>query len=276
MNTRDEIARANRQMWEAEVTKGCGFTTPWLDLDISLLRRYARGEIDSLPEPLTSLSPSWVLADVEDKDVLCLASGGGQQSAVFGLLRAKVTVADLAAGQLAGDRQAASRYGYRVDVLQADMRNLSCIRDESFDLVYQADSFAYIPDVRQVYCEVGRVLKTGGLYRAKHSQPAVHFVCWDGARYSVTTPYTENVDRREDGGIEFRHYLDDIFGGLGDAALELEEVVDVGRHMKPDPTAAPGSWAHQERYVGGGFVIVARKRAAPISRVAPPSQDNKD
>jgi len=37
--------------------------------------------------------------------VLCLASGGEQQSAIFGLLGADVTVLDLCAQQLAGDRQ---------------------------------------------------------------------------------------------------------------------------------------------------------------------------
>jgi SAM-dependent methyltransferase len=259
MSTPDEAAVANRKLWEEEVKRGCGYTVPWLDLDVALLQKFARGEVESLPEPWTCISPSWVLADVKDKDVLCLASGGGQQSAVFGLLGARVTVADLTEGQLRGDQRAADHYGYQVRVLQADMRDLSCLADDSFDLVYQPDSFSYVPEVRRVYAEVSRVLHSGGIYRTKHYQPAVHFVDWDADGYRIAQSYTETIYRRDDGGIEFRHYLDDIFNGLSDADLSLKQVIDLGRDKIPDPAAAPGSWPHQESYVGGGFVIVAKK-----------------
>ncbi len=259
MNIRDEVAVANQTLWEAEVQKGCGFTIPWLDLDVALLRQYANGELENLPEPLTGLGPPFVFADVADKDVLCLASGGGQQSAVFSLLGARVTVVDLTEGQLRGDRAAAAHYGYEVTALQADMRDLSCLNEDAFDLVYQADSIAYVPDVREVYGEVARVLRPGGLYRVKHYQPAIHFVEWDGEDYRITKPYAERVDRREDGGIEFRHYMDDIFNGLLEVGLSLQHVMDWGRHNRPNAEAPPGSWAHQDPYIGGGVIIVARK-----------------
>jgi len=259
MDIQDEIAAANQRLWEEEVKKGCGFTIPWLDLDVSLLRRYARGELESLPGPLACMSPPGVFADVEGKDVLCLASGGGQQSAVFGLLGAKVTVVDLAEGQLRGDRQAAAHYGYEITVFQADMRDMPCIGDGSFDVVFQADSMGYVPDVREVYAEVARVLRTDGIYRVKHYQPAVHFVSWDGNAYCITKPYAERVERREDGGIEFRHYMDDIFGGLPEAGFSLRQVLDLGQNRRPPPGAVPGSWSHQDPYIGGGFVIVATK-----------------
>jgi SAM-dependent methyltransferase len=241
------------------VKKGCGYTIPWLDLNVSLLGQYASGELDSLPEPLDCLSPPSVFADVEGKDVLCLASGGGQQSAVFGLLGARVTVVDLTEGQLRGDRRAAAHYGYEVTTCHEDMRDLSCIADDCFDLVYQAPSLCYIPHLCAVYAEVNRVLRTGGLYRAQHHQPAIFFAGWDGEGYRITEPYVERVLRRDDGGIEFRHYMDDIFGGLVNLGFSIKQVVDVGRHREPDPDAAPGSWAHQKSYVGGGFVFVAAK-----------------
>ena len=263
MSMNDEVAVANRRLWEEEVKKGCGYTIPWLDLDIALLRRYARGGLERLPEPLECLSPFSVFAGVEGKDVLCLAAGGGQQSAVFGLLGARVTVVDLAEGQLSGDRKAAAHYGYEVTTLHADMRDLSRIDDGSFDLVYQAPSLCYIPDIRQVYGEVSRVLRPGGRYRAQYHQPAIFFAGWDGEGYRITEPYAERVLRRDDGGIEFRHYMDDIFGGLVDAGFSLRRVVDKGRYRQPDPQAPPGSWEHQDAYVGGGFVVVAEKDKDP-------------
>jgi 2-polyprenyl-3-methyl-5-hydroxy-6-metoxy-1,4-benzoquinol methylase len=52
-----------------------------------------------------------LLGDISGKRVLCLAAGGGQQSAAFGLLGADVTVFDLSDEMLARDQAAASRYG---------------------------------------------------------------------------------------------------------------------------------------------------------------------
>ncbi len=260
MHMMDETAVANQQLWETEVQKGCGYTVPWLDIDITLLRRFANGELAALPEPMDCLSPPALFRNITGKDVLCLAAGGGQQTAVFGLLGANVTVADLTAGQLRGDEQAATHYGYPITCIQADMRDLSVLDDGSFDLVYQADSFSYVPDVRQVYCEVARVLRPNGLYRTKHYQPVAHSVEPNGQQYQIARPYAQKIYHREDGGIEYRHYMDDIFGGLLEAGLLLKKVIDTGRNKHPQAT--PGSWTHQDAFVGGGFIIVAAKPAA--------------
>lgn len=260
MIPRDEIAVANQQLWEEEVRKGCGYTTPWLDLNLTLLRQYIDGKVEILPEPLTCLFPASFFADVAGKQVLCLAGGGGQQSAVFSLLGARVTVVDLAEGQLAGDRKAAAHYGYEVTTAQADMRDLSCLADQRFDLVYQPNSLAYVPDVREVYAGVVRVLKPGGLYRVVVSQPVTHFVEWDGRAYCITRPYSECLKRRADGGIEFRHYMDDIFNGLLDAGFSIQRIHEApyARHPIEDQ---PGGWEYERSYVAGEFAIIARKTA---------------
>jgi len=258
MKIRDEVASANELHWEKMVREGCGFTIPWLNLDPDLIRQYARGELDPVPEPLTEMSPHNVFADVEDRNVLCLACGGGQQSAVFALLGARVTVVDLAQGQLDGDRKAAEYYGYEITTIHSDMRDLSCLSDGSFDIVY-GTAMCYVPDTWQVYSEVARVLSPGGLYRTDWHQPAVHFATWDGDGYRITKPYSEKVDYREDGAIEFRHYMDDIFNGLLDVGLSIRQVDDLSRYQKLNPQSPPGTWTHERAYVGGEFVVVAQK-----------------
>lgn len=259
MLTTDPIAAANQALWEREVKKGCGYTMPWLDLDVELVRRYAQGRLDPAPYPLYETYPPELLANVAGQDVLCLASGGGQQSAIMGLLGARMTVVDLAQGQLEGDQKAAAHYGYPVTTVQADMRDLSCLPEAAFDLVYQAESLSYVPDVRQVYGQVARLLRPCGLYRVKHSQPAIHRVTWDGQGYRIDRPYAERVYQRPDGGIEFRHYMDDLFNGLLDAGLSIRRVYEAPYARRPDPDAVPGTWDHEMAYVAGGFVIVARK-----------------
>lgn len=250
---------ANQAMWEAEVQKGGGYTQPWLDLDVAVLQKLAAGELDPAPEPLYELFPYHLLQDVVGKDVLCLAAGGGQQTAVFGLLGANVTVVDLTRGQLDGDKKAAEHYGYPITAIQADMRDLSALSTNAFDLVFQADSLAYVPDLQQVYDGVARVLRRGGLYRVKHSQPAVHCTEWNGRYYTISAPYAETVKHRADGGIEFRHRMDDIFNGLLDAGFTIQRVYEAPHYLQDYDKAEPGSWDHETRYVAGGFAIVAQK-----------------
>ncbi|MFQ6041867.1 MAG: class I SAM-dependent methyltransferase [Candidatus Poribacteria bacterium] len=219
-----------------------------------------------MPEHLSDIYPANVLAGVEGKDVLCLASGGGQQSAVFGLLGARVTVLDLTEGQLEGDRRTAAHYGYGLTTIQGDMRDISCLADESFDLVYQGNSMAWVPDVRQVYLGVARVLRPGGLYRVDFTNPATEFVdwnAWDGAGYRITVPYavTEKIERPDKNGpdsIQFRHYMGDIFNELLEVGLSIQQVKDSPHYFRQNAEARPGSWDHSLMYLGG-FAIVAGK-----------------
>jgi len=262
----DKIATINKRHWEWAVKKGIGFTVPWLDLDPTLLRQYVSGELQTVPEPLNDMYPSNVLAGTEGKDVLCLASGGGQQSAVFGLLGARVTVLDLTEGQLEGDKTAAAHYGYELTTIQGDMRDLSLLSDESFDLVYQGNSMAWVPDVRQVYLGVVRVLRTGGVYRVDFSNPATEFVdfnSWDGEGYRITVPYaeTKRIERPDIDGedsIQFRHHMRDIFNGLLAVGLSIQQVQDSPHYFQQNAEACPGSWDHSLMYQGG-FAIVTRK-----------------
>lgn len=264
MSKQDEIASINKKHWEKMVKQGCDLTHPWLNLDRDLVHKYAKGQLVSIPEPLVDMYPASVLANVEGKDVLCLASGGGQQSAVFSLLGARVTVLDLVEGQLQGDRRAAENYGYKVTTVRADMRDISCINDESFDLVYQASSMAYVPNVHEVYSGVVRVLRVGGIYRVNFTNPAIEFVdCedWDGEGYRICRPYTEKIRRRNDGAIEFRHYLRDIFNGLLAVGFSIRQVEDNNPlDTRADPKAKPGSWRHYLSYIVGFTIVAVKER----------------
>jgi SAM-dependent methyltransferase len=266
MSRRDEIAAINERHWEWAVEKGAGCTIPWLDLDLALLRCYADGELSPVPEQLTWIYPPDVLVGVRGQDVLCLASGGGQQSAVFGLLGARVTVLDLTEAQLEGDRCAAAHYGLDLTTIRGDMRDLSCLADESFDLVYQGNSMAWVPDPKQIYVGVARILRPGGVYRVDFANPATEFMdltAWDGEGYRITVPYAETVmiEHPSDGGpdsIQFRHHMGSIFNGLLAVGLSIEQVQDSPQYFRQTVEAPPGSWDHWMMYCGG-FAIVARK-----------------
>ena len=171
-----------------------------------------------------------VLGDVEGKNVLCLACGGGQQSTVLSLLGGHVTVVDFAQGQLAADREAAAHYGYEVRTIHGDMRDLSCLEAGFFDVVW-GTATCYVPSIREVYTQVARVLKAGGLYRTDIPNPATVAIEWDGEGYRISKLYAEDVIVRDAGVYEFRHYFDDIFNGLFDLSIRSPQKEDLTIHI---------------------------------------------
>lgn len=270
MSELDEIARCNQQFWNKAVTEEGGCTRPWLDLNKETLYAFAEGKMEVLSEPYIYIYPQHIFSGIAGKDILCLASGGGQQSVVFGLLGAQVTVLDLTEGQLEGDRKAAKHYGYEITTVQGDMRDLSVFADESFDLVYQAISVVFVPDVRQVYREVARILKSGGLYRVGHCNPAVQLVeesSWNGKGYLIASPYAGGqIEDEEDISVEFRHLLSDIFNGLIEVGFVIQGVWEDPRHILHNTKAKPGSYDHMLTYVQHHFAILAQKSKGDKTR----------
>src|ERR671914_112337 len=116
----DEVAAFNQARWRALAEADALFTRPALNLD----EASARAKVD----------PDGWLGPLEGKRVLCLAGGGGQQSAAFALLGARVTVVDLSDAQIERDVQVAAHYGFDIQTLQADMRDLSALAEAAFDV----------------------------------------------------------------------------------------------------------------------------------------------
>ena len=178
----DEIAQYNVERWQALADADALFTRPRLDLTIESAREF--------------LDAEGVLGEVAGRAALCLASGGGQQSAAFALLGADVTVFDISAAQLERDQQAAAHYAKSVRTVQGDMRDLSALAPASFDIVYQPFSIGYVPEVQTVFAQVARVLRPGGIYYVATDNP---FFCgmsatdWNGEGYLLKAPYVDET-----------------------------------------------------------------------------------
>jgi len=259
------------RFWEEEALGGGMYTVPWLDLSRQCLEAYVAGAAE--PAEARWVPERAMLRDVAGKDVLCLASGGGQQSVAYGLLGARVTVVDISEAQLNSDRVAAAHYGYDVQTVKADMRDLSCLAAASFDLVYQPISICFVPEVREVYREVHRMLRPGSLYSVSHCNPATYPTCfegggngWDGTGYRIAEPYaggpimmsgdgTENMRLGEPTG-EYRHLLSDIFDGLLECGFVISAVAESPRHLPPHLPGRPGSSEHFWAYVAQYFTVI--------------------
>jgi len=280
MYIRDEIAERTLELMRQEVQNGADFTVPWLDLDVEAYRAYREGKTSLLPTPYCDDHVHrMMMQNVQGKHVLCLAGGGGQQSAVFSLLGADVTVLDLTPEQLEADERAAERYGYTVRTVQGDMRDLSTLPTAYFDRVYQPISTLYVPDLRKVNSGVARILKPGGLYFSCYVLPLLMMAenkGWDGRGYTlyITEPYVHGaILETKDGKMnlkegesfsEFHHLFSDILNGLVE---ELFIIRAVWENPRPDRGAPleelePGSEAHRARFIPRGLALVA-ERAGP-------------
>jgi SAM-dependent methyltransferase len=251
------------------VEEGCGYTVPALALSRELIEEYIAGRRDDLPGIEDAMEPRILLTEVKDKEVLCLASGGGQQSAVFGLLGARVKVLDICEGQLEADRTAARHYGYEVKTVKGDACDLSAFGDASFELVYQPGGINWMPEVRPIYREVFRVLHPGGRYRIAIMNPAVLLTEWDGSGYRIVERYQGGPVLRNSAGIEnmdegaptgdHRHLLRDSLGGLLEVGFVIRHLAEVPRALRDPVPGEPGSWAHAECFLGVEIDVVAEK-----------------
>jgi len=200
--------------------------------------------------------------------VLCLASGGGQQAPLFASLGLKVVSVDLCLEQLRKDQSVARRQHLEIDCVQADMLDLSCLYGRRFDLVYQAVSACYVPDVYGVYCEVAKVLRPGGLYRVEHWNPLhlqlAEIAPWSGQAYQIARPQQRGVPIwwRSTGPeapacVHFIHTLGDLLGGLCDAGFAIVAFGD--DRYDAEAGAGPGSDAHLACFIPPFLSVLARK-----------------
>ena len=243
----DELAKFNRERWNALVKAGVAYSRPLLDLTAEKARMWIDNE--------------GLLGDVAGQRVLCLANGGGQQSACFALLGAQVTVLDLSDAQLQRDREAAAHYGLQIETVQGDMRDLSCFEAGSFDLVAHWYSINFVPDPRQVFAQVARVIKPGGIYKMQCSNPhrfSLNDVnSWNGKGHELIRPYGDGEVMFEDvnwdvydaqgnmqravGPREFAHTWSTLMNGLAEHGFVITHF---NEYIKPDVNPEPGSWAH--------------------------------
>lgn len=232
---------------------------------------------DDFANPLPAVDPKgWLGDSIQGWRMLCLAAGGGRQSALFAAAGAEVTVVDISPAMLARDRQVAIERGLRVRVIEGSMDDLSMLGAEEFDAVVQPVSTCYVPDVMAVYREVARVVRAGGLYISQHKTPTSlqTSIKPSGQHYALEEPYYREgplppaspCRTREPGTLEFLHRWEELIGGMCRAGFVIEDLTEP---LHADAQAEVGTFAHRAQYVAPYVRIKARKRSS-----GPPTRAN--
>lgn len=220
-----DVAEHNRQAWNKESLEECDWSIP---VDAETIARARAGDWGVILTPKKTVPRKWFPESLAGVEVLCLASGGGQQVPVLAAAGAQVTSLDLSDEQLAKDRMVAEREGLEIAIEQGVMTDLSRFEDESFDLVFHPASNCFIPDVNPVWRECHRVLRPGGALLSGVMNPSFYLFDHDEAEktgvlevkfplpYSDLTSLTEEERKRTlavRNTLEFGHCLDDLIGG---------------------------------------------------------------
>jgi SAM-dependent methyltransferase len=226
-----DVREYNRSAWDKEVERGNEWTRA-VSTEVIDAARQNRWEV-----LLTETKPvprEW-FPDLNALDVLCLASGGGQQAPILAAAGARVTVFDNSPKQLEQDRQVAEREGLSLVTIEGDMADLSSFADESFDLIFHPCSNLFIPDVLPVWKEAFRVLRRGGVLLAGFVNPVIYLFDHRLDERKVlqvrhTLPYSDLhsltkeecrqlIEKGEP--LEFGHTLADQLGGQTDAGFVI-------------------------------------------------------
>jgi SAM-dependent methyltransferase len=227
-----DVHAHNAAAWDREVAGG---DNPWTrPVGPEVIAAARRGEWSVVLTENNPVPRAW-FPPLEGADVLCLASGGGQQGPVLATAGARVTVLDASAAQLAQDQLVAQREGLPLRLEQGDMADLSRFGDASFDLVFHPVSNCFARDVTVVWREVARVLRPGGVLLAGFLNPDLFIFDLDaadrGELHPVNAlPYSDlthlppdRLQQRIAAGetLEFSHTLADQIGGQLAAGLMI-------------------------------------------------------
>ncbi len=231
MKRETELRDYNREAWNRQVATGNRWTVP---VGPEVIASARRGEWSVVLTPHKPVPREW-FGDLSGKDVLGLASAGGQQGPVLAAAGARVTVFDNSPSQLGQDRKVAEREGLSIRLVEGDMRDLSAFADESFDLIFHPCSNGFVNEVRPVWREAFRVLRPGGVLLSGFSNPIVYLFDPDLEKqgvmqlkyrmpYSDLTSLSEEECRRyTDAGepLCVAHSLEDQIGGQLEAGFLL-------------------------------------------------------
>lgn len=249
-----DVVKHNEEVWDAEVEGGENEWT--LPVGPEKIAEARKGEFELILTPHIPVPADWFPADLNGVDVLCLASGGGQQVPILAAAGATVTSFDNSRKQLEQDLLVAEREGLEITTVRGDAADLSAFSDESFDLIFHPVSNCFMPDVEAVWREAARVLRKGGEMLA-----GFH----NGFFYVFDQLKAEN-----EGVLEVRHRLP--YSDLEDLEKEeLEQFIEKGYALEYGHTLDQqiGGQIRAGFVINGFFEDYFSDEATPLNKYCP-------
>jgi SAM-dependent methyltransferase len=241
-----DYLKHNKAAWNKQVDENNRWTVPVTHDEIENARQ---GSWQVVLTPWIPVPRQW-FGDVKNKSILCLASGGGQQTPILAAAGANVIVFDLSPKQLQQDKMVAEREGLSIKTVEGDMANLEVFDDSTFDLIFHPVSNCFVPDVLPVWKECSRVLKKGGVLLAGFANPALYLFDESDPDKEVklevvnSIPYSDEESlsdemkiryEKEGYPLEYGHSLNDLIGGQLQAGFYIDDFYEDKHHDMESP-----------------------------------------
>lgn len=223
------ILEQNSRAWDRYAEENIEWSIPVSSEEIELARN---DDWQVILTPIKPVPRDW-FGDIRGKDILGLASGGGQQIPILAAAGANVTSFDNSAKQLEKDKFVAEREGLKIRLEKGDAADLSRFADESFDLIFHPCSNCFIKNILPVWRECFRVLRRGGVLLSGFNNPIIYIFDRFAEERGVLElrhklPYSdmENLSEAEKNemiekseAFEFSHTLETQIGGQIEAGF---------------------------------------------------------
>ncbi|BBM85512.1 class I SAM-dependent methyltransferase [Candidatus Uabimicrobium amorphum] len=229
-----DIVHHNSGAWDQQSKQGSRWSQPVTSKEIEAARN---GEWNVILTPNKNVPHCW-FDSLPGKNLLGLASGGGQQIPILSAAGARVTSFDNSQEQLDKDQNVAQQNSLEIKCIRGDMANLSVFADNHFDIIFHPVSNVFVQDLRPVWQECFRVLKNGGRLLSGFMNPS--FFLFDHSHADKTgelkvrfrLPFSDIDDLSEQEvqslvdknvPLEFGHTLEQQIGGQLQAGFLLKD-----------------------------------------------------
>jgi SAM-dependent methyltransferase len=227
------IVEYNKEAWENWVEKNCVYTVP---IDHESIEKARNNDLQIQLTPKIIVPKDW-FGNIINKEILCLASGGGQQGPMLAAAGANVTVFDNSPSQLEKDKYVARRENLNMKYVQGDMKDLSLFKDNAFDIVFHPVSNCFVENIEIVWKECFRVLKNNGRLLSGFVNPIVYIFDFNKydrektveVRYKIPYSDIEQLPKDEldkkiksKDPLEYGHSLDSQIGGQIKAGFTIK------------------------------------------------------
>ncbi|MFV0400502.1 MAG: class I SAM-dependent methyltransferase [Oscillospiraceae bacterium] len=229
-----DYVKYNEDAWDSYAQQDDIWTRPVTPEEFEAAKN---GALELYLTPAKTVPRDWY-PPLSGRDVLGLASGGGQQGPVFAAHGANVTIMDISDNQLKLEQAVADREGYTVKLVKADMTQPFPFADESFDLIFHPVANCYIEELQPVWNECYRVLKKGGvlltgfakeelfLFETDHSKDPPLFVKYALPFNPLKNPQILQDKRNVTRACSFSHTLEEQLGGQLAAGFTITGIYD--------------------------------------------------
>lgn len=222
-----EYQDINAQVIDRWVEEGWEWGTP---ISHECFINAKNGQWDVWLTPTKLVPHSW-FGDLKGRQILGLASGGGQQMPIFSALGANCTVLDYSQKQLDSEATVAKREGYSIRVIRGDMTKPLPFFDNEFDLIFHPVSNCYVEKVEPIFQECFRVLKPGGILLCGLGNEINYLVDEEETVILHTMPFNplltpthRQLLEKEDCGMQFSHTIEEQLGGQLKAGFLLTDL----------------------------------------------------